>query len=106
VSGAATQITSTAVSHPVNSNGKSGGRYNTENGTLYFMNSSAQTNGRDPNNPLLTGFGVPNYPALFTGRLGQPGLPAYSHVSVTHNEITITTYMSNDQVFDEIKVWK
>ena len=108
---AATQITSTTVSHPVNSNGKSGGIYNVEKGTLYFMNGAAGTNlGRNPNNPLGVGAGVPDYPSLFTGRLGQPGTPAYSHVSVTRDEIVITTYTvpaaGSSVVFDEIKVMK
>ena len=109
VPGSATQVTSTTVSHPVNSNGKSGGVYSTANGTLYFANSASGEKRYDPTNPLLSGYGVTDYPSLFTGRLGQPGSPAYSRVSVTHDEITIATYTvaSNNSVpFDEIKVKK
>ena len=109
VPGSATQVTSTTVSHPVNSNGKSGGVYSTANGTLYFVNSASGQKRYDPTNPLLSGYGVTDYPSLFTGRLGQPGSPAYSRVSVTHDEITIASYTvaSNNSVpFDEIKVKK
>ena len=109
VSGAATGVTSTAVSHPLNSNGKSGGNYHVVNGTLYFVNSASGAKRYNPNHPLLSGYGVPNYPGLFSGRLGQPGYPTYSHVNVTHDEITITTYTvqaGNSVPFDEIKVKK
>ena len=112
VPGAVANVTSTTPSHPYNSTGKSGGRYNVQKGTLYFMNASAQNNQRNANNPLLEGYGVPNYPSLFTGRLGRlsGSPPIYSHVSVTRDEITITSYSvpaaGSSVLFDEIKVVK
>jgi len=99
-----------------NVTGKSGGKYNTEKGTLYFLNSASGVKNYDPNSltsPAMTSSaitGVTNYYSLFTGRLAQPGRPTYSNVSVTYDEITIKTYTvssnGSDALFDEIKVVK
>jgi len=98
---------------PENITGKQGGTYNTQKGTLYFLNNSS---GNKKYKPL----GLKNATAeqirdnisyfnLFTGRFGQTGLPTYSYMTVSTDTITITTYEiagNTDRVFDEIKIVK
>ena len=79
-----------------NITGKSGGIFNVKKGTIYFLNSSNGYKQYLPN--LLTNMpnsnvtGVPNYPSLFTGRLGHNRKPTYSYVIVSSSSIDITTY--------------
>jgi hypothetical protein len=97
-----------------NVTGKLNGIFNTQNGTLYFLNNSSGKKKYEPRPFAQMNGGnvsdVPNYPSLFTGRFGQTGYPTYSHVAVTSDTITITTYEvfddGSDSLFDEIKVVK
>ena len=108
--------------YPTNLTGRLGGIFDVQKGTLYFLNSSSgfKQHGPKPflNMPDSSVTGVPNYPSLFTGRLGHnvdlnpnPAFiyPTYSHVSVSTDSIVITTYeiINGTSAFlDKIKVVK
>ncbi|MGQ9620163.1 MAG: fibronectin type III domain-containing protein [Bacteroidales bacterium] len=85
-----------------NVTGRLNGVFNVSNGTLYFLNNSAGKKKYEPR-PLEEmkkdeeRLGVLDYYNLFTGRFGQTGRPTFSHVKVTDEKITITTY----EVFDD-----
>ncbi len=53
---------------------------------------------------------VPDYWSLCTGRLGQTGLPTFSHISVTDKKIIVSTYEVADDgkeiPFDRFEVVK
>ena len=115
VEGAVSHQKTVTMNNPENVTGKSGGIYNTQEGTLYFLNNS---NGIKKFNPLseeeMVGWeyktNVPGYFGLFTGRFGQSGRPTFSNVRVTADTIFITTHEVFDdghtELFDEIKVVK
>ena len=115
VSGAATGQEAVAVQWFGNMTGKRGGIYNTQEGTLYFLNGTSGTEIYPPK-PLIF-MGAPdfnNYSGLFTGRLGRINNPTYSHVTVYADSIVISTYeayknnqgdLCND-LYDKIKVVK
>ena len=93
-----------------NLTGKSGGVFNTQIGTLYFLNSSA---GHKKYEPFQLGdmnnvSGVNNYSSLFTGRLGQTPYPTFSNVTITDENITIATYevlsSGSTQLFDKFTI--
>lgn len=104
------------ATHPrENVTGLSGGIFNTDEGTLYFLNNSAGKKKYDPRsqaqmNEAESSLGIDNYFSLFTGRFGQTGNPTFSNVTVSTDEITIATYEVLDnatvQLFDEFKVVK
>jgi len=102
-----------------NVTGKWGGTFDTQNGTLYFLNNSSGKKKYEPLNLTTVGTNamnganttdIPDYPSLFTGRFGQTGRPTYSNVSITTDTIIITSYEvfddGRDSIFDEIKVVK
>jgi len=85
-----------------NVTGKMNGVFNVSEGTLYFLNNSAGRKKYEPRpkeemDADEERLGVPGYYNLFTGRFGQTGRPAFSHVEVTREKITITTH----EVFDD-----
>jgi len=117
VAGAVTGQTNPPASHPSNVTGKKGGIYNTNTGTLYFLNGCAgeklhyspKTLSQLTATSISDATGVTNYYSLFTGLLAQPQYPTYSSVNVSTNEIVITTYRimnGTESVYDEIKVVK
>ena len=98
-------------SQRLNISGKIGGIFNVKEGTLYFLNSSS----RGPKEPFCFNemnccSDIQDYPSLFTGRLGKTEKPTYSHVTVSSNTITISTYkvlgINNVRLYDEIKIVK
>ena len=113
VESAVSNSNSVTPKHPENVTGKKNGIYNVTEGTLYFLNNrSGYLNGYPqqlndiPNYPA---YGIPNYRSLFTGMLGQNWSPTYSYVSVSTNNIVITTYEinnGNSLLLDEITVEK
>ena len=114
VPGSVSDVQSVPVIPRENVTGKTGGTYNVNEGTLYFLNNSAGKKKYEPR-PFaqMTGGNttdIPDYPSLFTGRFGQTGNPTYSNVTVSTDAIIITTYEVLDNgtelVFDEIKVVK
>ena len=96
----------------VNITGKSGGTFNVSKGTLYFCNNHFGTHLFYPM-PFSSMPGIntdiTDYPSLFTGMLGQKGNPTYSNVSVSLENIIITTneiINGNSQLLDEITITK
>lgn len=98
-----------------NVTGKMNGIFDVSEGTLYFLNNSA---GKKKYNPRsreemdsdTERLEVPDYWSLFTGRLGQTGLPTFSHISVTDKKIIVSTYEVADDgkeiPFDRFEVVK
>jgi hypothetical protein len=98
-----------------NVKGQLNGIFNTQNGTLYFLNNSSGKKKYEPRtesqmNSAFSAHGITNYFDLFTGRFGQTGNPTYSRVSISTDTILISTYevFDNglDALFDEFKVVK
>ncbi len=98
-----------------NMTGKSGGVYNVNKGTLYFLNNSAGRKKYEPRNKekmiaALEKHEVENYWGLFSGKFGQTGEPTFSKVDVTPDTISITTYTvdnaGNATEFDSFKIVK
>lgn len=115
IAGATTNQTIVTPHSRENVTGKLGGIYNTEEGTLYFLNNSSGKKKYEPRSQAEmaaaeSNLGIVNYYGLFTGRFGQTGRPTFSNVIVSTDTITITTYevFENDSagVFDEFKVVK
>ena len=115
VQGAAFGQQTVLPANPGNITGKSGGTFNTQEGTLYFLNGSIGYEKYPPfllnqmNNTGATG--ISNYSTLFTGRFGHEGdgVPTFSNIKVTTDTIFITTHELNNnstQLFDEIKIVK
>ena len=100
--------------HPLeNLTGKLGGTFNTQAGTLYFLNNNIGTKKYEPkplNQMVDPNTGISNYKNLFTGRFGQAGSPAFSNITVTTDTIFITTHEILDdgstRLFDKFKVVK
>lgn len=98
-----------------NMTGKTGGVFNVNEGTLYFLNNSAGKKKYEPRNEqamidALNSHGVNNYWGLFSGKFGQTGEPTFSDVTVTTDTIFISTYTvgdsGNTSLFDSFKVIK
>ena len=115
VQGAAFDQQAAPIVSPDNITGKLGGTYNTQEGTLYFLNGSFGEYKYPPlllnqmNNEGATG--ISNYSELFTGRFGHggDGVPTFSNITVTTDTIFITTHEldnNSTQLFDEIKIVK
>ena len=113
VEDAITDQTDVPVHARENATGKWGGVYNTENGTLHFLNNSSGIKKYIPRSraqmdAAISKHGVTNYFDLFTGRFGQTGNPTYSHVTVSSDKIVISTYeidgSKNETLFDEFTV--
>ena len=94
---------------------KQSGIFNTQNGTLYFLNNSAGKKKYEPRSQaqmaaVESGLGLTNYFGMFSGRFGQNGLPTFSNVTVSSDTIEIKTYEVNDlgasSLFDSFKVVK
>lgn len=80
-----------------NMTGKSGGVYNVQNGTLFFLNNSAGKKKYEPRteaqmNDAFNRTGVTNYWGMFTGKFGQTGEPTFSDVKISTDTIFVTTY--------------
>ena len=115
VPGAVSGVKEVTADNRENVTGKVNGIFNVTDGTLYFLNNSA---GKKKYNPRskeemdrdTERLGVPDYWSLFTGRFGQTGRPTFSHISVTDERITVTTYEVTDDgkeiPFDKFEVVK
>ena len=102
-----------SISFPRNVNGKWGGTFNVKDGTLYFTNGTFGTAFFEPLPlELMPGKSfpfIPHYASLITGRLAKAGNSTYSHISVSANNVVISTYVivnGNSVLFDEIKIFK
>lgn len=98
-----------------NMTGKSGGVFNVNEGTLYFLNNSAGRKKYEPRNESamissLGAHGVDNYWGLFSGKFGQTGEPTFSHVNLSSDKVEISTYTVDDlgvpTLFDSFTVIK
>lgn len=98
-----------------NVTGLLGGTFNVTDGTLYFLNNSGGKKKYEPRSQAQmlateTSLGMSNYFGLFTGRFGQTGEPTFSHVSVSSDSISISTYTVNDigepTLFDKFYITK
>ena len=80
-----------------NINGKKGGTFTVDDGTLYFIGATCGTKRYNPNHKVameadFEKHKVKNYYDLFTGMFGQPGRPSYSTFTVEGNMITVNSY--------------
>ncbi len=116
------QLLSSAVSNVItvdfdqwtNVTGKSGGIYNVEKGTLYFLNGKIGNREYTPTSQLdmkaiEASLGLTNYFEMFTGRFGQTQNPSFSYITVSTDTINIKTFVvssSNTSLYDNIKVVK
>ena len=83
-----------------NMTGRSGGRFDVTQGTLYFVNNSS---GQKKYQPITqakmaateTSLGISDYFSFFTGRLGQTSEPTFSNISVSSDSIVIATHALN-----------
>lgn len=80
-----------------NMNGKKGGTFTVDDGTLYFIGATCGTKRYNPNHKLtmeadFDKHKVKNYYDLFTGMFGQPGRPSYSTFTVEDNMITVNSF--------------
>lgn len=98
-----------------NMNGREGGVFDVEKGTLYFLNNSAGMKKYEPLNQTMMDAGfsyhlVPNYWSLFTGKYGQSGDPTFSHLMVTRDTLFVSTYKVDfrreSTLYDAFKVVK
>jgi len=98
-----------------NINGKSGGIFNVEKGTLYFLNGKLGTkkyaaNSKAFMDSIESQLGVTNYFEMFTGRFGQTVYPTFSYITVSTDMITVKTYAVSDlnvsSLYDSFKVVK
>ncbi|MFO7575064.1 MAG: metallophosphoesterase family protein [Bacteroidales bacterium] len=113
--GSVSRLTEVSFDRRENLTGKMNGVFDVTEGTLYFLNNSA---GKKKYNPRSKEdmdrdserLGVPDYWSLFTGRFGQTGRPTFSHINVTDEKITVTTYEVSDDgreiPFDRFEVVK
>ncbi|MDP4238780.1 MAG: fibronectin type III domain-containing protein [Bacteroidota bacterium] len=94
---------------------KSGGTFNVQKGTLYFLNGKFGEKEYAPNNQAVmdsieTGLGMTNYFGLFTGRFGQTNNPSFSYITVSPDTINIKTYIVKGlnvvSLYDNIKIVK
>lgn len=84
----------------MNLNGKKGGTFTTNDGTLYFIGATCGEKRYNPNhkNTMEADYDkhkVENYYDLFTGMFGQPGKPSYTTFTVDGNTITANSYKVN-----------
>ena len=98
-----------------NMTGKQGGVFNVNDGTLYFLNTSAGKKKYEPRDEqamidAYTSHQVENYWGLFSGKFGQTGEPTFSDIKVTTDTIFVSTYTVNDagtpSLYDSFKVIK
>lgn len=98
-----------------NMTGKTGGVFNVNKGTLYFLNNSAGKKKYEPRDKAemaeaIGDHGIENYWGLFSGKFGQTGEPTFSDVKVTADTIFVDTYTVSDggvpSLFDSFKVIK
>lgn len=98
-----------------NMTGKEGGVFDVSNGTLYFLNNSAGTKKYEPRTEaeMDTSFDrheVENYWGLFSGKFGQTGEPTFSHVEVSPEAMTFSTYtvdgLGSTTLYDRFTVVK
>jgi len=116
------QLVASAVSNVIsvdfdqwkNVTGKSGGIFNVEKGTLYFLNGHIGNREYTPTSQLEmeaieADLGLTNYFEMFTGRFGQTQNPSFSYITVSTDTINIKTFVVNNlnaTLYDNIKVVK
>ena len=98
-----------------NLTGKSGGIFNVENGTMYFLNNSSGYKKYQPHSEyqmdtIETKIGLSNYFGMFNGRFGQDGIPTFSNITVSTDTIDVKTYEVNtlgiSSLYDNFKIVK
>jgi len=114
IDGSITNQTVTEAIGRENMTGKEGGTFDVSNGTLYFLNNSAGRKKYEPRTRqqmenAYRAHGIENYFDMFS-KFGQTGEPTFSKVSISTDEINISTYTVNDEgeasLFDYFKVVK
>ncbi|MDR3137379.1 MAG: fibronectin type III domain-containing protein [Tannerellaceae bacterium] len=95
-----------------NMTGWSGGRFDVTRGMVYFLNNSAglkkyTPRSREEMDNAINKHGITNYFDMFS-RFGQTGLPTFSHVHVSLEAITLSTYTVDSEgqasLFDSIHI--
>jgi hypothetical protein len=95
-----------------NMTGWSGGTFDVTRGMVYFLNNSAglkkyTPRSREEMDASENKHGIANYFDMFS-RFGQTGLPTFSHVSVSGESISLSTYTVDEageaNLFDTIRI--
>lgn len=100
VPGAVRDVQTVEVNTNTNMTGKSGGRFNVDDGTLYYVGATC---GRKRYYPYTRAEMDANYDKtqvadyfdLFTSRFGQPGAPVYTEVTVNSDSIVAAAYVTD-----------
>ncbi|MDR3127018.1 MAG: fibronectin type III domain-containing protein [Tannerellaceae bacterium] len=101
-----------AKNNTPNMTGWSGGTFDVTRGMVYFLNNSAglkkyTPRSREEMEAAESEHGIPGYFDMFS-RFGQTGLPTFSHVSVSTEAITLSTYTveadGQATLFDSIRI--
>ena len=117
------QLVSNAVSNQIsvtfdmwkNVTAKSGGIFNVNNGTLFFLNGRNGFREYTPNSQLYmesveASLGLTNYFEMFTGRFGQTNYPSFSNITISTDTIDINTFVVDNtgvtSLYDNIKLVK
>jgi len=115
VANAVTNQISVTFDKWMNVTGKSGGTFNVQNGTLYFLNGRAGSleyapKSQDEMTSIESGLDMTNYFGLFNGRFGQTYYPTFSHITVSTDEIDVNTYavrkLNEITLYDSFKMIK
>ena len=113
VEGSVANVVDTIVDTNTNMNGKWGGEFTTDDGTMYFIGATCGRKryypySRQKMDDNFDKHKVTNYFDLFTGLFGQPGSPSYSKFTVKDDGIEINSYITdaggNATLFNTMKV--
>ena len=123
IAGSVSNVKDTTVNTSTNMNGKYGGEFTTDDGTLYFIGatcgrkryypySRAEMEEKYTTDKSLLFDGnhhdVENYFDLFTSRFGQPGAPSFTKFTVKDNCIEINSYTAdqhgNATLFNNLQI--
>lgn len=114
VDGAVSDVESVAVNTNTNMNGKQGGTFVTDDGTMYFIGATCGRKRYYPysrekmesmytTDPAVLYDGnhhnVPNYFDLFTSMFGQPGAPSFTKFTVKDDHLEINSYKADPNGF-------
>ncbi len=115
VPGSVSDVKKTDKNSNTNMKGQEGGTFDVTKGTLYYVGATCGHKRYYPNSKAVMEntyeqHKVENYWDLFTGKFGQPGAPAYSHITVSTDSIVVSCYTGDSTqtatLFDSYKIVK
>ncbi len=123
IAGSVSNVKDTTINTNTNMNGKWGGEFTTDDGTMYFIGATcgrkryypydrAKMESLYTTDPALLFDGnhhdVENYFDLFTSRFGQPGAPSFTKFTVKENGIEVNSYVAdqngNATLFNKMQI--